>query len=119
MLQYRKGPQQEKLDDLPTHKIDLVMNGDTEGIWVKQGTDYVVLQNAALHFHPFPSWGVVFSSKNPPGDRRETVDVSHLAPQDGLELHPEAWETYVERGVIDAEGAFIPPPEREDRRPSA
>ena len=116
MLQYRKGEQKEKLEELPTLKINLVMNGESEGIWVKQGPTYVVLQNAALAFYPFPSWGVVFPSENPPGSGgagchsyRETVDVSHLKPSDGLELHPEAWKTYLEKGVMDTDGNFIIP----------
>jgi len=107
MLHYRKGNQKETLDSLPLQKIDLVMDGDIEGIWVRQGKDYVVLQNAALHFYPFPSWGVVFASKNPPGDRRETIDISQLKPAEGLELHPEAWRHYLKRGTIDAEGCYI------------
>ena len=114
MLQYRKGNQKEELDSLPTRKINLVMKGDTEGIWVKQGEDYVVLQNAAVHFCPFPSWGAVFPSKNPPVGLRETIDISHLRPMDGLELHSEAWEAYLERNTIDAEGNFIPPDKQEE-----
>lgn len=106
-MRYRRGTQIDKLEDLPTHKANIVMNGTTEGIWVKQGADYVVLQNHALHFYPFHSWGCVFSSKNPPGNRRETIDVSYLQPTDGLELHPEAWDSYLVSKTMDAEGNWL------------
>ncbi len=106
-MKYRKGSQTEKLEDLHLCKINLVMNGDQEGIWVKQGADYVVLQNHAVHFWPCHSWGVVLPSNNPPGEMRETIDVSHMKPSDGLELHPEAWDQYVEHGTIDTEGNHL------------
>jgi hypothetical protein len=112
MLKYRKGTQTQKLDDLETLKVRLVRDGDGEGIWVKQGPDFVVLQNHALSFMPFQSWGVVLPSTNPSGPMRETIDVSHLEPDDGLELHPEAWETYREKGIIHEDGTFIPPERR-------
>jgi hypothetical protein len=113
MFKYRKGEQTEKLDDLPMSKILLVMDGDAEGPWVKQGPDYVVLQNNVLHFYPVFSWGVVLPSKNPPGENRETIDITSMKPDDGLELHPEAWESFLEKGAIDAEGHLIPDEEEE------
>lgn len=96
MINYRKGNQAAKLDDLPLQKINLGTNGDYESIWVLRGTDYVVLQNTAVCFMPFPSWGVVLPLTK---------------PLDGLELHPEAWDQYLERGTIDPEGNFIVPEE--------
>ena len=108
-MKYRKGNQSEKLDDssMTTWKVGLIRDGEGEGIWVRQGPDYVVLQNHALHFFPFPSWGVVLPSKNPPGDMREEIDISHIQPSDGLELHPEAWDSYIKLGRIDEEGNVI------------
>jgi hypothetical protein len=108
MFKYHKGQQTESLEDIPLSKVNLVQDGDIEGPWVKQGPDYVVLQNHAVCFLPVPSWGTVLPSRNPPGERREVIDVSHLKPADGLELHPEAWDEYLDRGTIDAEGNYIP-----------
>jgi hypothetical protein len=47
---------------------------------------------------------VVLPSDNPPGELREEIDISHLQPDDGLELHPEAWESYLKNGRIDEKG---------------
>jgi hypothetical protein len=115
MLKYRKGNQTDKLEDLPTLKVRMVRDGDGEGPWVKQGADYVVLQNHAVCFLPFHSWGTVFPSNNPPGENRETIDISHLQPDDGLELHPEAWDSYLENGIIEADGTFIPDENRDTK----
>jgi hypothetical protein len=109
---YRKGNQTEKLDAPPTWKVGLIRDGDGEGLWARQGPNYVVLQNNALHFFPFYSWGVVLPSDNPPGELREEIDISHLQPDDGLELHPEAWESYLKNGRIDEKG--IPQEEKDD-----
>lgn len=112
MLKYRKGEQAETMESLPLSKVNLVRDGEVEGIWVRQGADFIVLQNTSLAFYPFPSWGVVLPSKNPPGDNRERVDVSHMEVSDGLELHPEAWEEYLKQGVMREDGTFIVPDDR-------
>lgn len=107
-MKYRKGTQTEKLEDLDTLKIRLVRDGNGEGIWVKQGPNYVVLQNHALHFLPFQSWGVVLPSRpDPNSPYRETIDVSHMTVEDGLELHPDAWKSYVGDRVINEEGDLL------------
>ena len=49
-MKYRKGTQTGKLEDLEQSKVRLVRDGDGEGIWVRQGPDYVVLQNHAVNF---------------------------------------------------------------------
>lgn len=103
-LHYRKGTQTEKMDKLPMLKIFLVVDGEKEGPWARQGPDYVVLQNNAIAFFPYRSWGVVLPSNNHPGEKREVIDASHLKPSDGLELHPDAWDYYLEHGFIDADG---------------
>jgi len=95
-MRYTKGAQAERLDDLPSGKVNLVRDGDVEGIWVKRGPGYFVLQNHALAFGVH-SWGAVF----PEG----AVDVSHMSwSNPSLELHPDAWDQYVEHQTIDAEG---------------
>ncbi len=106
-MKYRRGLQTEKLAELPQTKIRLVRDGDAEGIWVKQGPNYVVLQNHALNFLPFQSWGAILPSNSPSGSLRETIDVSHLEAADGIELHPDAWTSYVDDGVINDHGDLL------------
>lgn len=114
-MKYRKGNQTEKLDDLPLQKVGLVREGiDGEGPWIRQGSDYVVLQNHAIHFFPFPSWGMILPSVNPSGELREEIEISQLVKEEERELHPEAWASYLERGEIDEEGNYIQPEEEEE-----
>lgn len=103
-IHYRKGAQTEKMDKLQMSKIVLIADGEKETPWVKHGSGYVVLQNNAIAFFPFRSWGVVLPSNNPYSSRREEIDVSHFKPSDGLELHPDAWDYYQEHKLIDADG---------------
>ena len=109
-MQYRKGNQTEDLESLPMIKVRLVRHGvDGEGIWARQGPDYVALQNNALHFMPFHSWGAIIPSKGDDGtDIRETIDLKDFDPEkEGIELHPEAWKDYVKDEVIDLSGNYI------------
>jgi hypothetical protein len=111
-MKYVKGTQTYSIaEDVEVIKFNLVCDGTTEGIWAVQGPDSVTLRNHALCFYPFPSWGVVLPSKNPPGDNRERIDVTALRgekPSDTvLTVHPDAWDDYLKDGVIDAEGNFI------------
>jgi len=107
-MKYIRGNQTYKLDDLPLGKVNLVADGDREGIWVKQGEKEVVLQNHALHFYPLQSWGAVLPSTNPVGNLREEIDVTEMrgeGPMDlELILHPEAWDEYLKRGTINEGG---------------
>jgi hypothetical protein len=107
-MKYIRGDQDYALEDKPLLKVNLLdRNGDPEGIWVRQADDHVVLQNFALAFYPFPSWGVVLPSDNPPGDRRETIDATVLmqGPME-LPLHPEAWDSLRADGLIDEDGTL-------------
>ena len=116
-MKYIKGTQTYKLESLELCKMRLTCASNTpEGIWVRQADHEVVLQNDALAFYPFNSWGVVLPSKYCPGDKpdaRESIDVTELrgnSPADTvLTLHPEAWDQYLEHKVIDAEGNFVIP----------
>lgn len=110
-MRYIKGEQTYKLEDLPTLKINLVADGEVEGIWVRQAETEVVLQNHALCFSPIQSWGAVLPSINPPGETREKIDVTEMrgeGPKDlELTLHPEEWASYLKGGVIDEEGRLL------------
>jgi len=107
-MKYIRGDQTYKLGDLPTLKINLVADGESEGIWVKQAEKEVILQNHAVGFYPIQSWGVVLPSTNPSGEQREKIDVTEMrgeGPKDlELTLHPEAWDQYLEHNTIDEEG---------------
>jgi hypothetical protein len=124
-MKYIKGNQTYPLSaedaTVPTWKCRLVCGGaDGEGIWVKQGEKEVVLLNDSLHFYPFRTWGAVFPSRSHPKDtseERETIDVASIrgeTPEDCvITLHPEAWDQYLERGIIDEDGNLIAPEEEE------
>lgn len=112
-MKYIKGTQTYSIEDdggLPIQKIRLVdETGVGEGIWVRQAPTEVVLMNNSLATFPFPSWGAILPSKNPPGNKREEI----LAPKREvgmqLTLHPTAWDQYLKAGAIDGDGNFIPP----------
>lgn len=121
-MKYTKGNQTFHLDadddTVPTWKVNLQCAGESEGIWVKQGEGEVVLLNHALAFFPFPSWGTVIPSTSNPkntSDIRERIDITSLrgnSPDETiLMLHPEAWDQYIEQGIIDKDGNFIAPKE--------
>lgn len=125
-MKYIKGEQTYPIsagdDTTPTWKCRLVCDGtDGEGIWVKQGEKEIVLLNDSLHFLPFRTWGAVFPSNSHPKDtnqERETIDVAKFrgeTPDDAvITLHPEAWDSYIEHGVIDTDGNFIIPEESDN-----
>jgi hypothetical protein len=115
-MKYIKGTQDYEIgENANLIKFNLICKGESEGIWAVQGPDTVTLQNHALCFYPFPSWGVVLPSKNPPGNNRERIDVTELRgtspDKTVLTLHPEAWKQYLEHGTIDEDGNFIIPKE--------
>ena len=81
-------------------------NGGPETPWVKIMSDgRQVLQNHAINFHPFPSWGMVL----PAG---EALDITAIRDAKEFPLHPEAWQSYLEEGMIDEEGNFVTPAEK-------
>jgi hypothetical protein len=111
-MRYQKGTQDYALEDKEMIKANIVCQGDTEGVWVRQAEDHVVTQNAMLHFYPFPSWGIVLpSTPDSDSEYRETIDITELRGDTAkgvvLELHPEAWEKYVSDNIIDNEGYML------------
>jgi hypothetical protein len=112
-MKYVKGTQTYSIEDdggLPIQKIRLVNEtGDGEGVWVRQAPTEVVLMNNSLATFPFPSWGLVLPSKNPPGDRREEIKAPKREAGTQLVLHPMAWDQYLKTGIIDEDGNLIPP----------
>lgn len=110
-MKYIKGTQTYKLgeDDAEITKVGLMCNGDGEGIWVEQHDNEVVLQNHSLAMYG-PSWGAVIPSTRKKDDMfsmREEIDVTALSEEKELTLHPSAWDTYLEKGLIDADGNHI------------
>lgn len=103
-MRYHKGKQAESLESLPLTKVLLVRHSkDGENIWVKQGPDYIVFQNDALHFLPFESWGAIIHNSY-----SKTIDLKDFDPErEGIELHPDAWAEYVKDGVIDSSGSYL------------
>jgi hypothetical protein len=103
-VKYVKGDQKESLDSLSFGKVRLTDGKDTENIWVFLGDGYNVLANDAVAFS-FRSWGLIIPVS-------DVIEVS-LIDKDLLELHPDAWEQYIEHGAIDSEGNPLPEAEEE------
>lgn len=100
---YKKGNQTYTLEECQLGKLRLTDDDDfTENIWVKVSPDgkESVLQNHAVLFFPFPSWGAII-----PG--RSLYNGYSMYESMDLTLHPEAWESYLSGGVIDEEGNYI------------
>ncbi|CCH01926.1 hypothetical protein FAES_3920 [Fibrella aestuarina BUZ 2] len=94
------------LEDQPLGKIRLTCGeGPGEGIWVARpaGADHVVLQNDALNFYPNKSIGVILPTTG------NNYDATNLLNEGVLDLHPEAWQQYLEHGLIDASGRWLGP----------
>tara|TARA_R110000868_G_scaffold46247_4_gene152959 strand:+ start:1143 stop:1481 length:339 start_codon:yes stop_codon:yes gene_type:complete len=101
---YKKGTQDYTLDECVNVKVRLTDGmGFSESPWGKQhqGRSEVVLQNHALAFTPYPSWGVVLPSTS--------LNFLAMLEAGELTLHPEAWEQYIEQSVIDETGAYLHP----------
>lgn len=94
----------EALEGLELRKVRLTTShedGLTETPWVKTMSDgRQVLQNHAVNFHPFPSWGMVL----PEGYDQ---DITSYRESQEIPLHPEAYAKYVEEGLVDENGVFI------------
>ena len=106
-MKYTKGKQTYSLEKAPFGKILLTDGIDfTESPWVKVSPkkDHYVLQNDALAFMPFPSWGAIIPSSH-------FVFLDTLKSQ-VLELHPDAWDGYLKLKIIDKDGNYIPPKEK-------
>jgi len=114
-----KGNQTYQIEDLPLQKVNLVADGETEGLWVRQAEHEVILQNHAFAFFPYPSWGAVLPSTNPPGAAREVIDVTKIRGSSPkslvLTFHPEAWDSMLKSNIIDTEGNLLPPPEEQEK----
>ena len=74
----------------------------SENPWGKrfENSNEVVLQNHALAFTPFHSWGVVIPSAG-------TFNFIDILEKGELVLHPEAWDSYIIGKVIDKHGNYI------------
>lgn len=100
-MKYIKGEFNGKLDDLKNGKISLRMNdGFAESPWVGTSDNEpkkCVLLNHALVFMPFESWGMILP-------KASTLVCDEIRDKEEITLHPEAFDGYVERGIIDKEG---------------
>ena len=111
-MKYVKGDQEYKLDSKEMIKVNLVHDGEIEGIWARQADDHIVLQNASLAFYPLPSWGAVFpSTPDHESEYRKKIDVTSIRGDSPLgtvlELHPEAWDKYIAQNMINEEGQLL------------
>ena len=88
------------MEQLNHGKIRLTMNdGFAETPWIgsaPESPDEVVLLNHALIFSPFESWGMIL----PKG----SSNMEEIRKSEQITLHPEAFDKYIEEGIINAEG---------------
>jgi len=109
-----RGTQTHKMEDAEQIKFLLGDDGDNERIWGRQQGDEIILQNNAVAFcrWPTPSWGLVIIGAKPGRDGRLQASVNEIIKKvradDGPTYHPEAFDKYVESGLIDAEGNILP-----------
>ncbi len=101
-MKYIRMEISEPLADLKLKKVLLTVAGENgETPWVKTLSDgRQVLQNHALNFYPFPSWGMVL----PAGD---TIDLREYFEKEEISLHPEAYDKLTEAGTIDKDGLYV------------
>jgi hypothetical protein len=102
-MKYIKGNQTYKIDECELIKIRLVDNEDfAETPWAARfgKLSECVLQNHAIAFTPFHSWGAVIPSTG-------NFNFIGTLEKGELVLHPEAWDSYIEHKVIDEEGNYI------------
>lgn len=98
-MRYIRGTQDYKLEGLQSVKVRLVDNEDyVETPWAAQSPDLkeCILQNQALAFYPYPSWGAVIPNR--------TFNFVDSLEKGELTLHPEAFDYYLEQKWIDADG---------------
>lgn len=102
-MKYIKGNQTYSIKSCKQGKIRLVDNdGFAETPWIAEdpnGKDSVLL-NHALAFTPHESWGAVLPA-------RGSFNFIEMLEKQELTLHPEAWASYIENKIIDAEGNYI------------
>lgn len=105
-MKYIKAQVDYKIEEQPHSKITLIDAEDfRESPWIAKpkDQDHVVLLNHALLFLPFSSWGVILPTTG------SEFNVAELQEKRELLLHPDAFDTYLEKGVIDAEGNYLIP----------
>lgn len=102
-MKYIKAEGASPLEGLELGKQDLVCNGEHESIWVKKDGEHAYLQNHALCFYPFPSWGAQVPNKS----SFDATGMRGEKPEDTvLTMHPEAYDFMVEKEWIDSEGVL-------------
>ena len=107
-MKYIRGNQTYSLEECTLIKVRLTDNDQNdpfvESPWAKRYKDSEesVLQNHALAFLPFHSWGAVL-----PVVEGQTLDFIPFLEKEELTFHPEAFDNYLASGVIDAEGNYI------------
>lgn len=83
-----------------------VNNAEHERIWVAISPDgkEMAFLNNALNLLPAASWGAVF----PFAESLDAGIIRGKTPQDlTLTLHPSAWKSKVELGIINEKGLFL------------
>ena len=104
---YVKGDQTWSIEGASTEKLHLIDREGGESIWVAwpHAGDEVALINHALAFYPFPSWGLILPrTKEFDADTIKKGEIANTV----FTLHPEAYDSMVEKELLDANGRLTP-----------
>lgn len=111
-MKYIKAQTDSKIADLPTGKIRLHDKGEdyeTPWIAIDKENNKCYLLNHALHFYPFPSWGMELPYSE--SDNVPSVDVSSIkgdSPANAVwTIHPEGFEGITEGKKLEEDGSYI------------
>lgn len=103
IMKYKKSENKTLLKDMELTKISLVTNGESkENIWVVKDGDKCYLQNHAILFYPYPTWGLELDFAN-------VIDVKNIRSESPettiLTIHTQAYEELSD--FIQDDGEFL------------
>lgn len=101
-IKYIKSTHSDPLEGGVMGKMRLSVNGENvENIWVKRFDGFSILQNHSINLFPFESWGAIIPSVG------SEFDLHDMQEKYVIELHPEAFDTYVKESIITPDGEYI------------
>ena len=107
IMKYIKGSQDYKIWQVNAkRRFDWEWETHSETVWIYRHKNWdEILLNNCLMFAPHNSWWAII-----PKEVATLTDVLNL---EELTFHPEAWEMYLEEGIINEAGEVIVPEESE------
>lgn len=105
-MKYEKADLSYSMESCVQGKIRLHDNESfAETPWVarSEGADHAILLNHALMFLPYVSWGAVLPTT------QISFNPLDILEKGVIQLHPEAWDAYIQNKVIDEQGNYLLP----------